>query len=103
MKNVPTQVSSIVATLIGLVAVIHPGFHVTVSIQQIVILAVTSVVIVLQSLHLHVSGKVIAAFSAERAAVNSVLATMPKPQATEPTTSASMADVMPTGSPDLHL
>jgi len=74
MKNVPTQVSSALAGVIALVAVVHPGFHVSQSVQQIVVIAATALIGVLQSLHLHVSGKVLTALSDERKVVNAILA-----------------------------
>lgn len=95
MKNIPAHVASAVAGALALVAVLHPGFHVSQSVQQIVVISVTALVVVLQSLHLHVSGKVAQALSAERMAVNTILAnknSVPAPVA------AVAADVAQIGS-----
>ena len=76
MKALSAKISSAVAGVIGLVAIIHPGFHVSQSVQEEVVAGVTFLVTVLMGLHIHVNGRVAAALSHERATVNSALATV---------------------------
>jgi hypothetical protein len=115
MKNVPVQVSSAVAAVIGFITVLHPGFHVSASTQQIVVVGVIALITVLQSLHLHVSAKVAQILSNERSAYNALTVKTPSvasAQSVVTSVGSLMSDVVlsdpttpPTTStnPDLHL
>ena len=126
MKNIPAHVTSALSGVVGLIALIHPGFHISPTVEQIVVICATALIAVLQSLHIHTSGKVYVALADERKVVNAVLANkdvVPAPvveaakdvQTIDTAIGASMSDPVatvstpagtvtaPVGSPDQHL